>query len=178
MAETTWNSDALCEVPDVTSEIGDSLIAEPTSEGPPNTVIKGATKKSGEIITDMLLDFLPDIYAQSMQPGWESYSDFYISGNYTQENLETMLDKVTNPECMKLAAVAYSVIVLIRKKKSENEFATPERVVMLNEMLKDWQKEFDARFVRAWRKLKIDLDQDGTVSNAERPRSQNSFKRV
>ncbi len=180
MADPVWDADNLCAISDVEEVIGDSVIANPTSKGDRNTVIRNAIVSAGKELVDMLLDFLPDIYAQSAiaYSCNISYDVFLLNNNYSQENLETMLEKVKNPECMKLSAAAQAAIILTRQKKSDNEFSTPERIVMMNELMKDYNKLFDDRFERGWRKLKIDLNQDGAVSNAERPRSQNSYRRI
>lgn len=167
----TWASirDSLCSVAEVEEEIGDTSIVAMVQKSDKGTLITKAIKTSGKLVQDEILSYLPDIYAQS-GPQVVSY-DAYLSGS-TYSELDTILDKIVNPDILKLAAAACAVGVLIRRQIYQNEVSGARQN---NELLiierESWEKEWKRRMKNAIRQLKLDLNADGEVSDHERPRT-------
>lgn len=175
-----WDGSKLCEPEEVEKEYGDQSTFLRVKSPDHLKIIAEAISSAGEEITDKLTDILPDIYAQSIASSpyplrWEAW---LTTNNFTLEALENVLDRLVNPEVLNLTARVGAKVVLIRRQIDQTEEDYTERRNNLLVQQKNEEKERDDRFKRAFRKLKLDLDGDGRVSNFERPRTQHSFQRV
>lgn len=174
----TWAETSLCKVADVESEIGEASIVAQVLKADKGTLLQKAIDKSKELIQDELMSRLPDIYAQS---GPMLEYALFIDERYRHNDLDTILDKIVNPDVLKLAAVAGAVVVLTRRQIFQVKVAgstgasSPELLLIEEEK---WQKEFKRRIENALQRLKLDLNEDGATSDFERPRTRNSFQRL
>lgn len=174
---TPWIDLVLNSLTDLEKEVGDARLAFSRDGANYVEAVQSAcVQAKADILIDLKND-LTDIFA-SRNGQFQQLYVYVREFGYTYNDLDTMFDKVYNPEVLGNAANAKTMEIgwvrgLHSLKASNGDlmaFAVNERDY--------WKKQYNERLLKAKRGLIIDLNEDGQIIDQERVRTRGNLVRV
>ena len=173
-----WDDLQLCTVDDVRREItGLNLPFSSGDEAVRRQTVQSKIDMAKDDLRDDLLVTLPNLFVNAAVGAPWPFSYWATYTGYTYTELDTILDKISNPERLLPAAVSRTIVKLIEDgmMKARATMETGEQI--LAPLLRHW-KDVDAkRLDRAIQLLRLDLNDDGVISDFERTRTHNTLWR-
>jgi hypothetical protein len=183
MATTTFDALILAAQSDLEAELpGLELIAQADSGEQQRRITKSGDRIKSELKRE-LQQVLPSIFVNSMLvPNVDdinsTYSDWLVGQNLKWNQIDTILDKIANPEVMLDCYVAgwkwklYTV-------QWEELLSADKDVRQAYESARDyWDEQFHDIYSKSWVQLRFDLNNDGVSDPSERTITRNTIRRV
>lgn len=175
MAQTPWVDLYNNMLPDVNQEIGDIDIIIHDSKT--DIVFQNANIKAKADVFFDLMGCLPDIYAN--RNGRFLTIDILIRTEigYTYGQLDTMLDKIYNPDVLKHTLVAKIIYNLWARNVNQITGTFEINAQLAINEREHWSAVYNERFKNSRKQLIIDLNDDGVIVDQDRVRTRTSFAR-
>lgn len=165
MPLTEWADLDLCTSDDVTAELRDlTVVLRDRSAG--ELDIDPYISKAKELLRQRLQLDIADYFRTTSGLDWYGYIS--SSATRTSEALDTVLDKIDNPEELLLVAVAQTIIQILRGGALQVRMDPLNYSQVIEPQLALWMQELERRYRTATRLLRFDLNEDDTITEDER----------
>lgn len=171
---TPWADLQLCTIADLRKEVGDTTLLTGVIDSDQNEVLYDALATFKAELKEQLMSDLQDIFAHSTTS--YTYDEYLLRSGYSYSDLDSLLDKIVNPNALKLTAQAGTISVLARRQILQGKLSGMSHEALVIERA-NWEKITKDRYAVAKRNIRLDLDGDGESSDFERPRTHNTFFR-
>lgn len=168
MPSTPWNELTLFDETDFSEEVGSANFLLPP--GGDTSFYARNVKNGKEMIATYLLIELPPLFKAFVA------TDYYSGWSLTE--LDTILDKLSNPSVLKKAAIAATVLCMIDELSVKFKLGQERNLEMLLPLRDIWKEKYKLRIHQAMKLLKPDLSQDGQIDDSERAGNTQSWFRV
>ena len=166
----TWANTTLCTIEDVRKKLPDFEIPTQESEdgsGRIESMVQDAIDAAKEEIRDhlqvSLVKQFHDKGGAVIGFGWPM-----VRGGYSYDSLDTMTDKINNPEVLTRPAVYLTIVKLLELGVMRFNARWQENAELLDVMMTKWRKEYTTSIADQMLLLKFDLNADGVIDDSER----------
>lgn len=166
-----WNP-ILCAKSDLELRVGDLTLWTQDSDAPSDQIIADTISQAGALITSKLNRYLPEIYKTTI--GVYSnlpFADWLVMRGYSYDDLDNVLNEITNPQVLNPWAVAFTLTLLCERMVAKFQVIGQQTVAVMVDQRDYWKKESDKLEKECVAQLKIDLNQDGNIRDFSRPRT-------
>lgn len=173
----SWNP-ILCAQDDLEQRLGDLTSFTQSSEDESAAIVDSAIAQFGVLATTELKSFLPELFVTTV--GYYAnvqFRDWLILKGYSYDDLDNVLDEVTNPEVLLPWAVAGSLQNLCEKMVAKFQVKSHETAVLMVDQREYWKKEMLRLKPICMKQIKVDLNGDGKIQDFGRVRTHNVWNR-
>jgi hypothetical protein len=174
----TWANTTLCTLDDIRTEVSDLQLPLQVGGTTGELEDKAATKitlAKSQLKTKLLVALQPR-FAVSASVHYASEASY--NPGYSWSELDTMMDKISNPEALLPVAVAFTIRAMLMDAQLAFRANYQSNEELLTAALTRWEMECKVRLSDAVALLQFDLDENGTVDDTERPATDTTFFRV
>jgi len=162
----------LCAKVDLELRVGDLTLWTQDSDDQSDQIINAAITQCSTLITSWLTRYLPELFVTTI--GVYSnlpFADWLVMRGYSYDDLDNVLNEITNPAVLNPWAVAYTLQLLSERMVAKFQVIGANTIAVMVEQRDYWHKEASRLQKECVALLKIDLNQDNTVRDFGRPRT-------
>ena len=166
-----WNP-ILITSDDLTERAGDLTLWTQDSDAQSDDIITKSIAQCGVLVTSYLSRNLPEIFVTTI--GVYSnlpFADWLVLRGYSFDDLDAVLDEITNPEVLKPWAVALTLQLLSERMVAKFQVVGPQTIAVMVDQRDYWKKEAEKLKKECIGLLKIDLNKDGKIRDFGRTRT-------
>jgi hypothetical protein len=179
MADVTWALLSLPNPADLQGEIGEGSLLRTAYTSA--QIQSAATTAKGELL-DYLQSHLTDLFVAKNGEYARFEPSVLREFGYSYDDLDTMFDKIGNPDKLRKSAVAKQVEILWTWYSQDDRTELKMNLEYATAQIAIWQKKFKIRIELATSpkggSIWFDLDGTGNVTDQERVRTKSNFVRV
>lgn len=167
----TWNP-ILCTKQDLENRVGDVTLWTQDSPEQSDNIINTAIAQCGTLITSKLTRYLPELFKTTI--GVYSnlpFADWLVMRGYSYDDLDNVLNEITNPSVLNPWAVVYTLSLLSERMVARFQAVGPNTIAVMVDQRDYWHKENLRLEKECCALLKIDLNEDGVVRDFGRTRT-------
>ncbi len=172
-----WNPTLIAKT-DLTERAGDLTLWTQDSDAPSDLIIGNAIAQCGVLITSYLTRNLPELFVTTI--GVYSnlpFADWLVLRGYSFDDLDKVLDEISNPEVLKPWAVALTLQLLSERMIAKFQVIGQTTLAIMVDQRDYYKKEADKLKKECVGLLKIDLNKDGKIQDFGRTRTHKTWLR-